>query len=176
MVFSAPPRGPSAPLKQQGGTEMRLDRARALLAGLWVGWLLCVAALATPAAFAMLPQAEAGRLAGRMLAQEAYSALVFGVLLLVLERWAARRAVAGGEGSQFSPGMTLALGALFCTVAGYFALQPMMAAARAGQGSLSFGQLHAISAAFYVAKLLLVLALAWRQTGYLAAVSPKPSS
>ena len=151
---------------------MRLDRARTLLAGLWAGWLLCVAALATPAAFAMLPQSDAGRVVGRMLAQEAYTALVFGVLLLVLERLSARRAVAEGQGSQFSLGMALALGALFCTVAGYFALQPMMVAARAGQGALSFGQLHAISAGFYVVKLLLVLVLAWRGTR----VSPSPSS
>jgi len=56
----------------------------------------------------------------------------------------------------------LALGAVFCTVAGYFALQPLMAAARAGQGTLSFGQLHAISAAFYALKLVLVALLAWR--------------
>ena len=141
---------------------MGLQRWRLLLPGLWAGWLLCVAALATPAAFALLPQADAGRVAGRMLAQEAYTSLALGVLLLVLERLAARRAAAAGQGSQFSTGMVLALGAVFCTVAGYFALQPMMAAARAGQGPLSFGQLHAVSAAFYGVKLLLVLALAWR--------------
>lgn len=144
---------------------MGLHRWRLLLPGLWAGWLLCVAALATPAAFALLPQAEAGRMAGRMLAQEAYTSLALGVLLLVLERLAARRAAAAGQGSQFSTGMVLALGAVFCTVAGYFALQPMMAAARAGVGPLSFGQLHAVSAAFYAVKLLLVLALAWRAAG-----------
>lgn len=151
---------------------MVLDRARRLIPGLWAGWLLCVAALATPAAFALLPQADAGRLAGRMLAQEAYSALVFGVLLLVLERLAARRAATAGQGSQFSLGMALALAALFCTVAGYFSLQPMMVAARAGQGALSFGQLHAISAGFYAVKLVLVLVLAWRGTQ----LTPPPSS
>jgi hypothetical protein len=138
------------------------ELARRLLPGLWAGWLLCVAGLATPAAFALLERAEAGRLAGRMLAQEAYTSLALGVLLLVLERLAARRAVAAGSGSQFTPGMALALGALFCTVAGYFGLQPLLSAARAGQGSLSFGQLHAASAAFYGVKLLLVLGLAWR--------------
>jgi hypothetical protein len=92
---------------------------------------------------------------------EAYLSLALGALLLVLERLAARRAALQG-GSQFSVGMVLALGTLFCTVVGYFALQPMMVAARAGQGALSFGQLHAISAAFFVLKLGLVLALAWR--------------
>ena len=144
---------------------MALERWRRLLPGLWAGWLLCVAGLATPAPFALLPSAEAGRVVGRMLAQEAYTSLALGVLLLVLERVAARRAAAsaqGPRGPQFSAGMMLTLAALFCTVAGYFAVQPMMAGARAGQGPLSFGQLHAISAAFFGAKLLLVTALAWR--------------
>jgi hypothetical protein len=139
-----------------------LERARRLLPGLWAGWLLCVAGLATPAAFALLPRADAGRVVGRMLAQEAYTSLALGVALLALERIVARRQAMAGAGSQFSTGMVLALGALFCTVVGYFALQPMMADARAGQGALTFGQLHVLSAAFYGVKLLFVLALAWR--------------
>lgn len=139
-----------------------LNVLRRLLPGLWAGALLCLAGLATPTLFAALPSVEAGRLAGRMLAQEAYLSLALGVGLLVLERLQARRAVQAGAGSQFSVGMVLALGATFCTVAGYFGLQPVMAAARSGQGSLSFGQLHALSAGFYGVKLLLVLALAWR--------------
>jgi len=154
---------------------MRLDRWRLLLPGLWAGALLCVALLATPAPFALLPQADAGRVAGRMLAQEAYASLAIGIALLLLERVAARRGVAEGTGSQFSTGMVLALGAVFCTVAGYFAVQPMMVAARAGQGALSFGQLHAVSAAFYGVKVVLVVALAWRAAGT-AAVSRRSSS
>jgi len=139
-----------------------LERARRLLPGLWAGWLLCVALLATPAVFSQLSGAEAGRLVGRMLAQEAYTSLALGLLLLVLERVAARRAALARTGPQFSVGMLLALGAVFCTVAGYFAVQPLMPAARLGQGTLSFGQLHAVSAGFFVVKTLLVLALAWR--------------
>ena len=139
-----------------------LERARRLLLGLWAGWLLCVALLATPAVFAQLSGSEAGRLVGRMLAQEAYTSLALGVVMVALERVAARRAALAGTGPQFSLGMVLALGALFCTVAGYFAIQPLMPAAKAGQGAFSFGQLHAASAAFYVVKGLLVLALAWR--------------
>lgn len=148
---------------------LSLDPWRRLLPGLWAGWLLCVALLATPAPFALLAKAEAGRVVGRMLAQEAYTSLALGVLLVVLERLAARR----GGGAQFSAGFGLALGALFCTVAGYFALQPMMADARAGSGPLSFGQLHALSAVFYGLKCVLVLALA-----LLAAMPPRrpPSS
>ncbi len=138
-----------------------LSRLRGLLPGLWAGVLLGVAGLATPAPFATLAQADAGRVVARVLMNEAYLSLALGALLLVLERLAARQQVAQG-GSQFSTGMVLAVATLFCTVAGYFGLQPMMAAARAGQGALSFGQLHAISAAFFIVKLGLVLALAWR--------------
>jgi hypothetical protein len=138
-----------------------LATGRRLLPGLWAGVLLGVAGLATPAPFALLPQADAGRVVAQVLMHEAYLSLALGALLLVLERLAARRTADQG-GSQFSTGMVLALATLFCTVAGYFGLQPMMAAARAGQGVLSFGQLHAISAGFYIVKLGLVLALAWR--------------
>lgn len=138
------------------------ERLRRLLPGLWAGFLLCVAAVATPAAFALLERALAGRVVARILAQEAYASLALGLLVLMLERVAARDAAESGHGSQFSTGMALAAGALFCTVAGYFGVQPLMEAARAGQGSLSFGQLHAVSTAFFGVKLLLVLALAWR--------------
>ncbi|MDO9093962.1 MAG: DUF4149 domain-containing protein [Rubrivivax sp.] len=141
---------------------MLLDRARRLLPGLWAGLLLTVALVATPAPFALLTQADAGRVVSRVLAQEAYASLALGVLLLVLERLLARRQALTGRGTQFSLGMVLCLGALFCTVAGYFALQPLMAQARQGQGVLGFGQLHAISAAFYLVKCGLVLVLAWR--------------
>ena len=137
------------------------ERLRLLLPGLWAGWLLCVALLATPAPFATLAAADAGRVVARMLAQDAYTGLVLGALLLVFERGAARRRAESGRGSQFSGGMVLALGALFCTVLGYFVVQPMMGAARAGQGGmLSFAQLHAVSALFFLLKIGCVLALA----------------
>jgi len=146
---------------------MAQERWRRLLPGLWAGWLLCVALLATPAGFALLPQADAGRLAARMLAQEAYTSLVLGIVMVLLERGAARR----DGGPQFSWGFGLALGAIFCTVAGYFVIQPMMPAARLGQGPLSFGALHAISSSIYAFKCALVLTLAWRAT-----LSRSPSS
>ena len=97
-----------------------------------------------------------------MFAQEAYLALALAVLLFLLLRRRARAASAAGTGSVLSADMLLVLGALFCTVAGYFALQPMMAAARAGQGTWSFGSLHGASAALYGIKALLVTVLAWR--------------
>jgi hypothetical protein len=124
--------------------------------------LLCIALVATPAPFATLLVQDAGRVVGRIFAQEAYFSLALGAVCLLLER----RAAASPEGdTRLSHSMLLALVALFCTVAGYFGLQPMMQAAKAGQGVLSFGQLHAISLAFFGAKTLAVLALAWRAAG-----------
>jgi hypothetical protein len=138
------------------------ETLRRLLPGLWAGLLLTLAVVATPSAFALFAQADAGRFAARVLAIEAHTSLALAVAVLGLERMAARRRVAQSRGSQFSLGMVLAGVALFCTVAGYFGLQPMMAAARAGQGSFSFGQLHGASAALYGLKTLAVLVLAWR--------------
>lgn len=139
-----------------------VDRLRRGLPGLWLGWGLCVGLLATPAGFALLPPAEAGRLAGRMLAQDAYTSLALGLLLIMLERRAGRDAFEAGQGSQFTAGLALAAAAVFCTVLGYFGVQPLMPGARAGQGPLSFGQLHAVSVAFFVVKIACVAALAWR--------------
>ena len=141
-----------------------LDRVRRVLPAVWAGVLLCLALMATPAPFAVLERADAGRVVGRIFAQEAWLALVLPVLLLVLERGRAKAAAALGDGSALSTDMLLVLATVFCTVAGYFAIQPLLPAARAGQGGLSFGQLHAISTMFFGLKTLLVLVLAWRGT------------
>ena len=146
-------------------------RFAALLAGVWAGVLLCIGAIAAPAAFATLVSADAGRVAGRMFAVEAYLSLAVALVLFVIERQRSRDAAAAGIGSVFSTNLLLLFGTLFCTVAGYFAVQPMMAAARAGQGSVSFGALHAISGGLFVLKGLLVLALAWRLTSIRAAAT-----
>jgi len=138
------------------------QRGRRLVPALWAGLLLTVAAIATPAPFATLPAADAGRVVARILAQEAWLSLAIGMLVVVMERRHARHAAQAGEGSQFSTNMILGLGAVACTVAGYFAVQPMLPSARAGQGWVGFGALHAASVAFFALKLLLVLMLAWR--------------
>lgn len=140
------------------------DRLRRGLPGLWLGVLLCVALIATPSAFTTLSAADAGRVAARILAQEAWLSLVLALALLALERQRARAAAEAGRGSVLSREMLLLLGTVFCTVAGYFGTQPLMVAARAGSGALSFGQLHLVSTAFFAIKVLLVLALAWSAT------------
>jgi hypothetical protein len=132
-------------------------RLRTLLPPVWAGLLLAVSLLAAPAAFATLARADAGKVVGDLFAREAAVSLVAAVVFVVLERHAG--------GRPLGANVLLALGALFCTVAGYYALQPMMEAARSGQGALSFGQLHGISTAFFGLKTALVLAIAWRLSG-----------
>ena len=141
-----------------------VSRLAGLLAGVWAGVLLGIGAFAAPAAFATLATADAGRLVNRLFAQEAYLSLGAAVVLFIIERQRSRDMAAAGTGSVFSANLMLILGSLFCTVAGYFAVQPMMAAARAGEGSVSFLMLHALSAGMFALKGLLVLALAWRLT------------
>ncbi len=141
---------------------MTASRLAAWVAGLWAGALAALGAMAAPAAFATLASSDAGRVAGRLFAQEAWLSVVLSAIVFGLDRWAHRSAVEAGARSAMSGEVILVLGALFCTVAGYFALQPMMEAARAGEGRWSFGALHAVSGSLYVVKGLLVAALAWR--------------
>lgn len=136
-----------------------MHRLRALVAGLWAGLLLAVAAIATPAPFATLPRADAGRVVARVLSTEAAVSLALAIVLFLVERRLAR------DGARaMSAEMLLILGALFCTVLGYYGLQPMMAEARLGQGAWSFAALHTVSTVLFGLKAALVLALAWRTT------------
>jgi hypothetical protein len=141
------------------------ESLRRLLPGLWLGLLLAIALIATPAASGALDRAAFGVVARAIFAREAPASLLLGVLILVIERRdALARHLATGV-SQFSLEVTLAIGALFCTVAGYYGLEPMMEQARGGGATaLTFMQLHAISLAFFGVKGLLVLGLAWRAT------------
>ncbi|MGM9479630.1 DUF4149 domain-containing protein [Roseateles sp. NT4] len=137
-------------------------RLQALLAALWGGFLLCIAFVATPTAFAVLERAQAGAFVARVFAIEAQVSLALGLVLLMIERRITRDAVeAGGASSQFSAKLLLPVVALFCTIAGYYGLQPMMADAKAGHGVASFAALHGMSLAFFGVKGLAVLALAW---------------
>ena len=136
-----------------------LLRLRRLLPALWAGMLICIAALAAPAAFANLTGADAGRVVGHIFVREAWLSLVLAALLLLLER---------ASGAPGRVDRLLLWGTVACTLLGYFAIQPLMPAARAGQGVLSFGQLHLISTLFYGLKTVLVLTLAWRSAGDLS--------
>jgi len=137
-------------------------RLQALLAALWGGLLLCIAFMATPSAFAVLERAQAGAYVARVFAIEAQVSLALGLVLMMIERRLTRDAVESGQAAaQFSMRLVLPVVALFCTIAGYYGLQPLMADARAGTGVASFAALHGVSLAFFGVKGLAVLALAW---------------
>lgn len=156
-----------------GAPRAPSERLRRVLPGVWLGMLLAIAFIAAPSLFALLERPLAGRVAGRLFSLEAQLSIAFVVVLGWLERGRARaRAMEGG--SVFSVELMLVLGALFCTVAGHYALLPSMEAARAGQGRLSFGALHGLSTAFYGLKTLLVAALAWRAGAPAAASLSRP--
>lgn len=138
------------------------SRLQTLLSGLWLGSIFSVGALAAPNLFAVLERAMAGLVAGRLFAAEAQASLVLAMLLFFIER---RRVRDARDATVMSAELLLVLGALFCTVLGHFALQPMMEAAKAGQGPWSFGNLHAVSTVLFGLKGLLVLTLCWRLTG-----------
>jgi len=141
------------------------ESLRRLLPGVWLGVLVAIALIATPAASTSLDKASFGAVARAIFAREAPTSLVLGVLILVIERRdALARHLATGV-TQFSSEMLLAAGALFCTVAGYYGLLPALERARLG-GLMQPGflQLHALSLGFFGLKGLLVLALAWKAT------------
>jgi Domain of unknown function (DUF4149) len=151
-------------------------RAAALAAGLWAGVIACIGAMAAPIAFATVASSEAGRIVGRLLAQEAYLGLALAAVLFAIERVRSGEAARAGAGSVFSVTLVLVLATLFCTVAGHFAVQPMLVAARLGQGAWSFGALHAISGGLFVLKGMLALLLSWRFGSAAQAAAPNATT
>ncbi|KQU80960.1 MULTISPECIES: DUF4149 domain-containing protein [unclassified Rhizobacter] len=144
-------------------TPHKLQRAAGWLAGLWAGVLLGVGFIGAPAGFASTFPETAGRIAGRMFMQEAYLSLGLAVLLLMMLRriWQQTET----RGSVLGADALMLLAVAFCTVLGWFGLQPAMTAARAGQSAMSFGALHALSMTLYAVKAALLLVLAWRLQG-----------
>ncbi|MEE8614763.1 MAG: DUF4149 domain-containing protein [Roseateles sp.] len=139
-----------------------MGKLQALLAALWGGFLLCIAFVATPSAFAVLERAQAGAFVARVFAIEAQVSLALGLVLMMIERRLTRDANEAGQTvPQFSMRLLLPVIALFCTIAGYYGLQPLMAEARTGTGVASFAALHGLSLAFFGVKGLAVLGLAW---------------
>ncbi|MGY0193669.1 DUF4149 domain-containing protein [Leptothrix sp. BB-4] len=141
-----------------------LARFAKLLAALWLGLVVTLGGVTAPVAFQVLERPLAGQLAGACFRIEAQLSLGLAMLLFMVHRKLAQQRAEAGEGSRISTELLLVLGALFCTVLGYFALQPMMASARAGQGMYSFGTLHGASSLLYLAKGVMLLALVWRGT------------
>jgi lysylphosphatidylglycerol synthetase-like protein (DUF2156 family) len=118
--------------------------------------------LAAPASFATLTKVDAGRVMARILAQEAYFSLGMAALLTLLERGSSINASLFRRSSRLNLGAAFAFIAFVATVLGYFVLQPMWPAARAGTGAFSFEQLHLFSVSMFVVKLLCAMVLAFR--------------
>ncbi len=138
-------------------------RAAAWLAGLWAGLIAAIGFVVAPVLFAALPRSDAGRVAARLFAVDAGLGIGFGAVLLLVALQLARRDAERGA-SRFSTEMMLALAALFCIVAGHYAVQPMMEARSRGGGGPSFAVLHGAASAFFVLKFVAAAALAWRLT------------
>ncbi len=138
-----------------------LARLGAWLAGVWAGLMAGIGFVAAPVLFAGLPRADAGRLAARLFSLDATIGICIGGILAIVGLQLGRDRAERGMGSRFGRELVLALAALLCVVIGYYALQPMIESARAGEGSLSFGALHAIASSFFVARLAIVAVLAW---------------
>ena len=141
-----------------------LRRVAAWLAGAWGGLIGAIGFVAAPIVFATLPRADAGRVAARLFGVDATIGVCAGALLLLLTFQLARRAAEDGA-SRFSTDMLLVLGALFCIVAGHYALQPVMEARLRGEAGPSFAVLHGAASAFFLVKFLAIAVLAWRLTG-----------
>lgn len=139
-----------------------LLRLRLLLVALWLGLIVTLATVAAPTLFNLLERALAGQVAGRMFRIEATVGLVVAIGLVLIER---RLSSADDRNrGAWTPTATLwlVLGAMFCTVLGYWGLQPMMEAAREVGDRARFGLLHGVSSAIFALKGLLLLALLWR--------------
>ena len=78
------------------------ERCSALIAGLWAGILLCIGAIAAPAAFAMLARPDAGRFVSRLFEQEAYVAIAVAVLRALWRATTTSRALASTTGAVAS--------------------------------------------------------------------------
>jgi Domain of unknown function (DUF4149) len=142
----------------------RQRQLAAWLAGVWTGLMVGIGFVAAPALFSTLARGDAGRVANRLFELDAYVGLAFGACLLILALRRSHEPLPAGA-SRFSAEMMLALGALFCIVAGYFAVLPMMEAARAGTPGPSFAVLHGVAAGFFFVKVIAVAVLAWRCAG-----------
>jgi uncharacterized protein DUF4149 len=138
-----------------------LARLGGWLAGVWAGLMAGIGLVAAPALFAVLPRADAGRLANRLFSVDATVGVCLGAVLAIIGVQLGRERAERGAGSRFGRELLLALAALLCLVVGYYAVQPMLETALAGGGSLSFAALHAIASTFFIARLAIVATLAW---------------
>lgn len=138
---------------------------RVLVATLWAGSLWTIGYLVAPALFSTLAdRVLAGTIAGQLFRIEAWVSVACAALLIA--------SLIFGNAESRPPRqrrlLFIILAMLFCTLAGYFGLQPFMAEVReaAGPGGVmdsalraKFGILHAASSAFYLVQSIFGIAL-----------------
>lgn len=129
-------------------------RARWFLAALWLGGMAAVGLIGAPTAFATAPEKMiAAAVASRMFYIMALAAIVFGVLIAALERFADKRAM--------SADLLLPLGGVFFAVLGEFGVAPRLLQA-AYSHSPQAGMWHGIASLVFALQALCVAAYVWR--------------
>ena len=129
-------------------------RTRWFLAALWLGGMVAVGLIGAPTAFATVPEKMiAAAVASRMFYLRALAAIVFGVLIAALERFADKRAM--------SEDLLLPLGGVFFAVLGEFGVVPRLLQA-AYSHSPQAGMWHGIASLVFALQALCVAAYVWR--------------
>ena len=129
-------------------------RTRWFLAALWLGGMVAVGLIGAPTAFATVPEKMiAAAVASRMFYFMALAAIVFGVLIVALERFADKRAM--------SADLLLPLGGVFFAVLGEFGVVPRLLQA-AYSHSPQAGMWHGIASLVFALQALCVAAYVWR--------------
>jgi hypothetical protein len=129
-------------------------RARWFLAALWLGGLAAVGLIGAPTAFATVPEKMlAAAVASRMFYVMALAAIVFGVLIAVLERTRGK--------AEMSADFLLPLGGVFFAVLGEFGVVPRLLEAAVSH-SPQAGMWHGIASLVYALQAVCVAAYAWR--------------
>lgn len=148
---------------------MNVLRLRWFLAALWLGGLAAVGLIGAPTAFATVPDKMlAAAVASRMFYFVALAAILFGVLLAVLERV--------GHEATMSADQLLPLAGLFFAVLGEFGIVPRLLAAAAAHSPRA-GTWHAVASLVYALQAVCVAAYVWRLAGRSAdAVRPAATS
>jgi len=145
---------------------MAAARIRMLIATLWVGSMWTIGYIVAPTLFASLAdKVLAGSLAGKLFRIEAWLSVVCAIALIALLRSKEEGVAKAGRQA-----MWIALAMLACTLAGYFGLQPFMAALKeAAVGGVMdpdtrsrFGFLHGIASVFYLIQSILGGVLVWK--------------
>ena len=136
-----------------------MSRLRQLIALLWVGSLWTVGYVVAPTLFATLAdRVLAGTIAGSLFRVEAWLSLACALMLSLL-LWRAP----AGQAMEHRILLRLTAAMALCTLIGYFALQPFMAAIReAAAGGvmqsaakMQFGILHGAASGIYLIQSLL---------------------